>query len=320
MDVEQVLQRIGVEYFESGEKRFMIRCPFHDDTNPSCGVWKDSGYFKCFSGSCGAEGSFAELVSEIEGVSVNEAERMVRGDDSIVGIEEQIRRSLEEPEKKELKYFSWKAFKETFPPVKKGSEAWTYLMRRGITWDSVKRFHMRWGGDTGKYRKRVVLPICTVEGKLLAYVGRAIYTNTVPKTRKNRSPHRTFFGLYEWLRDNPMEEKTPFVVVEGEFDAIYLQQFGVPAISNMGTVDPSPEKIKLLRKYASLAVLSYDFDEAGMKSMYGDDGEGKKRPRIGARSKLSRYIPTVSVVLPEGRDPNELTDAEVREIYSEYVD
>ena len=117
----------------------------------------------------------------------------------------------------------------------------------------------------GKFRYRVILPIRTVEGKLLSYVGRAIRSEMVPKTRKSRSPHRTFFGLYELVRKTGTA--VLLLVVEGEFDAIYLQQHGVPAVANMGTSPMGAEKICLLRHYAHKVVLSYDGDEAGRKAM-----------------------------------------------------
>ena len=87
----------------------------------------------------------------------------------------------------------------------------------------------------------------------------------VPKTRKSRSPHRTLFGLYELVHK---VEKVPLlIVVEGEFDAIFLQQYGLPAVANMGTSPMGAEKIRLLRHYAHKVVLSYDGDEASQRAM-----------------------------------------------------
>jgi len=102
------------------------------------------------------------------------------------------------------------------------------------------------------------------------------------------------------------------IVTEGEFDAIYLQQHGVPAVANMGTSPMGAEKIRLLRHYAKKVVLSYDGDEAGQKAMHGD---GKKRGELAV---LSQHMPTVSVHLPDGRDPNDLSEEEIEEIYGKY--
>lgn len=306
MDVEAVLDSLGVEYREEG-KRFMVQCPFHDDRNPSCGVWKDSGYFKCFG--CGEEGSMADFVAEVEDIPIHQALRRLREGDSVSAVEREIERVLDVREKP-LKYYKLSSFHSAFPPVQPETRAWDYLSGRGLTEESIHRFDVRWGGDTGKYRYRVVLPIRTVGGKLLSYVGRTVLKDTEPKTKKSRSPHRTFFGLYELLET--YGEVELLIVVEGEFDAIYLQQFGLPVVANMGTSAMGPEKIRLLRKYARRVVLSYDGDAAGHAAMYGDE------KRRGQLSVLKRHLPTVAVPLPDGRDPNTLSEDEVEEMYGEW--
>ena len=164
MDVESILQSLEVEYFRSGE-RYMVNCPFHDDSNPSCGIWVDSGYFQCFSGRCGENGSFAEYIAEVAGISMGEARRMAKGQDNISDLEDSIARFLDRGEK-ELKYFKWSSFCKTYSPVLPKTRAWDYLIGRNLTKESIERFNIRWGGDTGKYRYRVILPIRTVEGKL----------------------------------------------------------------------------------------------------------------------------------------------------------
>lgn len=304
VDVEGVLYKVGVDYEESGD-RFMVCCPFHHDTNPSCGLWRDTGYFRCFG--CGEEGSLVDFVAQFSGVTSVQAFKIVKGQSSLSNLEDTLGRLLDR-EETEFQYFKWSSFAKTFPEVLPETRAWDYLKGRGLSDSSIRRFNIRWGGDVGKYRHRVVLPILDPERRLVAYVGRAIYGEMVPKTRKNRSPHRTLFGLRELLRQDP-DTKT-LVVVEGEFDAIYLQQYGIPAVANMGTSPFNAHKIRQLRKYGKrMVVLSYDGDEAGIRAMHGD---GKKQ---GALRELSRHVPTVAVRLPEGSDPNELSEKDISDIY-----
>lgn len=307
IDVELVLEKIGVDYEESGD-RLMVCCPYHNDTNPSCGLWKSSGYFRCFA--CGEEGSLVDFVSHVEGISVREAVRIVKGQTSLTDLEQTIGRILDKSETP-LQYFKLSSFEKLFPPVISDKRGFDYLLERGLTKKTIKRFNARWGGDSGKYRFRVIFPIFTPESKLLAYVGRAIYSDMVPKTRKNRSPHRTLFGLKELLEVVP--DPKNLVIVEGEFDAMYLQQHGIPAVANMGTSPMTPEKIRQLRKYSKRRVImSYDGDDAGLTAMYGNE------KREGQISILSKHLPTTSIQLPEGRDPNDLDAGEIADLYGEW--
>jgi DNA primase len=308
-DVAKVLDSLSVDYDEVGE-RYMVSCPIHNDQNPSCGIWIDSGYFRCFG--CGAEGSLVDFYAEVSGLPIVLAKRKMRTClcRSVDDVLAQMAKALDLREA-EFQYMSWKSFCRVFPPVQVGTQAWDYLKSRKLSDKTIKQFRIRWGGSRGKYVDRVILPIITVDRKLLAYVGRAIHTDTVPKTRKNRSPHRTFFGLAELLERWP--ECDCLVVVEGEFDAVYLQQCGIPAVANMGTVPFNSYKLRLLRKYSRRrVVISYDGDEAGQKGMFGSERTE------GAVSMVSGHLPVTTVLLPEGKDPNKLSKSEVLSLYGEW--
>jgi DNA primase len=59
-------------------------------------------------------------------------------------------------------------------------------------------------------------------------------------------------------------------------------------------------------------VLSYDGDDAGYKAMHGN---GEKR---GELHRLSMYMTTSVVDLPDGSDPNDLSEKEVDEKYGKW--
>jgi DNA primase len=312
MDVERILVQNGIEYFESAGKRFVVTCPFHDDHNPSAGIWKDGGFFSCFA--CHHEASFEEYLSAELGITESDARRITRGEDDVRLLEKRLMDYLED-DRKEFKHFSVKSFHQAYPRLVEGSAEWKYVIRRGISDESIRLFDLRIGRK--KYRGRVILPIYSPEGKLVSYAGRAVKVAGT-KTLKARSPHRTFYGIRELICRTGATKFDELVIVEGEFDAMYLQQFGVPAVSNMGTVPFSPEKILLLKRYAKKVVLNYDSDEAGFKGMYGYlSKDGKKK--MGQFEKIVGIIPAETMVLPEGRDPNELTPSEVRKYYGKWA-
>lgn len=57
-------------------RRGMAQCPFHDDRNPSFSV--KNNYGRCFSGSCGWHGDAIAFVMERDGVSFQEAVRVLQ--------------------------------------------------------------------------------------------------------------------------------------------------------------------------------------------------------------------------------------------------
>lgn len=295
----------GIAFTQAGD-RYMVRCPFHDDKNPSAGVWKDNGYFKCFA--CGKTVSFIEYISEVSPDVPAELLRSSKNKEAISGMEERLQALLASD--KPTEYFNIASFHSVYPSVEEGSREWQYIGGRGIDYKMVSLFDMRAGRQ--QYEGRLILPIYTADGRLLSYTGVAVMSGVVPKTRKSRSPHKTLFGLYELVKGSPRIRYEYVVVVEGEFDAIYLQQYGIPAVANMGTVELTIEKIRLLRRYAKRVVLSYDGDMAGRARVYGTGG------RKSQLEMLKKYVPTMAINLPDGCDPNMLTGKQVEEFYGKY--
>lgn len=69
--IEQVVRSYGCEPGKKTATGFMLKCPFHDDKNPSLSVDVVKGLFKCFG--CDASGSVIDFVRLKEGLSPVEA-------------------------------------------------------------------------------------------------------------------------------------------------------------------------------------------------------------------------------------------------------
>ncbi len=293
----------------------MTNCPLsdHEDNNPSFSIDLVNGKWRCFG--CEERGSFPELIAELDGTNVTEAEFELASSSNLDATMVAIEKMLGEKEaEKRFEYLCVESFLNVFPPIAKNSRAYQYLRQtRKLTNHTIVTFNLRWG-DHGKYEDRIIMPIRDVTGKLVSYAGRTVCRGVKPKTRKARSASRTLFGIYEWRRYG-RDMGMPYVVlVEGEFDAMYLQQYNVPAMATMGTAILTPRQLLLLRKLKPVVVLSYDSDEAGHKATYGD---GKHR--IGELSILKQYFQTIVIKLPPGKDPNDLKAHEVREIYDRFI-
>lgn len=312
-DYQQELEDRGIDTFPSGDGYIMMGCPLpdHDDSHPSFSVNLADGSYRCFG--CESRGSFIELIAEIDNVGAEEAAFMLKSSSNLDAVLGAIDKMLGDSSD-HIEYLDVKSFHNVFPCVERRSKAWDYLVKtRSLGGKAIRSFDCRWG-DHGKYQDRVIIPIFTPEGKLLSYVGKTIYKGVKPKTRKARSAARTLFGMYEMARSVNIYRYLRYIIlVEGEFDAMYLQQFGIPAVAAMGTAVINKYQLRILRKTRATVVLSYDPDEAGEKAVYGD---GKHR--IGELQALKKYMKTVVVRLPEGKDPNELSSREVGKYYGKY--
>jgi len=308
MDIETELINRGLVLKHSGKDYVLTNCPFpdHEDTNPSFSINLRNGNFICFG--CGQKGDFYDLLSVLDGVSVEEAHRryknVIKTETSIFGLLGEI---LEDTDKKFI-YYSKSSFFKVFGPITYGSKAYAYLKNRKLNDKVIKRFDLRWGGSVFRFANRIIIPIYSDTGKLVTYAGRTI-VNEQPKTRKTRSFSSTLFGLYQLIRYRTEKRMRYGILVEGEFDCMYLQKFRLNAVCSMGK-RLSDTQIYLLRKYFKKIIVSYDGDSAGIDAMWGKGN---------VLDRLKKYIPAFGVRLPENKDPNELTKEEVYEIYETCV-
>lgn len=85
--VADVLEHYGVEVDSKlgNSKNYLVRCPFHQDSKPSCSVHKINGLFLCFS--CGASGSIIKLISHLAGCDWSTAKKLWEDDESVLKLE-----------------------------------------------------------------------------------------------------------------------------------------------------------------------------------------------------------------------------------------
>jgi len=126
-------------------------CPFHQERTPSFHVQPEKGFFKCFG--CGESGDVIAFLSKMENVGFAEALERLAGDAGIQlkrtksfekkepeGVKEQITRLLE----------GARAFYEDqLWNGRTGEEARKYLENRGITDETIQKFHLGIAPESG---------------------------------------------------------------------------------------------------------------------------------------------------------------------------
>ena len=276
-------------------------CPFHSEKTPSFHVHGDKGFFHCFG--CGTGGdvikfvelqdklSFPEAVRHLAerfGISVPESDDPER-DAKAEGVREALLKVHE---------LATAYFREQLEQPG-GALAREQLHARGIEPSTVERLglgyappgqdglrrHLTAGGqpmdlllasglvverDSGppidRFRNRLIIPICRDRGSVVAFGGRAMRSDQLPKYLNSPetalyTKGRTLYGLN--LTKQAIRRLGYGVLVEGYFDFAQALQAGVmPVVATCGTA-VTDHQCRLLRRFASKVILSFDPDTAG---------------------------------------------------------
>ena len=278
-------------------------CPFHGEKTPSFHVNRERGFFHCFG--CGVGGDAIKFVEMQEKLGFADAVRLLARKFGLAVPEtgpdgnEADARDRETLLKIHEVAAAW--FSQQLAGAA-GARARQQLAERGITAETVGTLglgyappsrdlllaHLRAQGfqvpllvrsglvverDNGqvvdRFRNRLIIPIARDAGSVVAFAGRSMDADQVPKYLNSPetpiySKSRTLYGLNH---TKPLLRKSGFVVlVEGYFDfAQVLQECRLPVVATCGTA-LTPQQAQLLRRFVSKIVLSFDPDAAGQSA------------------------------------------------------
>ncbi|MBW2463775.1 MAG: DNA primase [Deltaproteobacteria bacterium] len=164
----------------------------------------------------------------------------------------------------------------------------------------------RGSGHYDRFRHRLLFPITDIKGRIVAFSGRILdppddeplESRIEPGAKYVNSPEgplykkgEILFGLYEGRVEARREGW--LLVCEGNFDLAALHQAGFKnSVAPMGTA-LTESHAKLIRRFASRAVLLFDGDKAGKKAVRAS---APLLTRVGISSKV--------ITLPPGDDPD----------------
>ena len=178
-----------------------------------------------------------------------EAARFIKSKETETSIETDIDRALYK--KPEFVIFDELVLKRLHNNLLASDRAKDYFNYRKITKDSAFKFSL---GYSDK-QDMVTVPVHSPDGLPIGFVGRSIegkeFKNTpgLPKSK-------TLFNLHR------VKSSGTVYVVESSFDAIRLDQVGLPAVATLGS-NVSNIQIDLLQKYFNDIIVIADNDEAG---------------------------------------------------------
>lgn len=257
-------------------KWYRMRCPYHDDANPSLDVDLQKSGFHCWG--CGKTGNHVELIARLEHCSEARARLLIdkRISMQVSGKLGGMSSGRREPQKK---YLNRNVLTDYFENVKDAPYT-DYLRARGIYHnynllqvkaDAMPAIRRCW-------EWRIVYPIWDYAGNLASIEGRTIINDAKRYLKYEGS--RASLGLYG-IDMIAGTQKCVFVV-EGVFDALSVVQCGYPAVA-MTCSELSDQQIRDLKKVADSIIVILD----GVKP-----GTAKERARVEKNigAKLSRHF------------------------------
>lgn len=313
-------------------------CPFHKEKTPSFVVYERTQTYKCFG--CGEGGDVFNFVMKYHNLDFSEALKMLakKCGVEIADAKGRNRAGKEFYEINRLAArFYYRALRE------KPNPGLAYMRKRGLSDDTLNRFGIGYADDSwrsltdyltgqgfepeklveiglsskknGRYfdyfRDRVMFPIQDTSGRVIGFGGRIISDGT-PKylNSKESSAFQKKYNLYGLnLTKKYVSREDRIFLVEGYMDVISLFQAGVRNVSaSLGTA-LTEGQARLIKRYTSNVILSYDADDAGQNAalrgldiLYQED----------CRAKV--------LVVSDGKDPDEFIKAHGREEYLRLAD
>ena len=276
-------------------------CPFHNEKTGSFHVNQKKQIYKCFG--CGEGGEVINFVMKIENLDFIDAIKLLAQKN---GIEFKTNLSEADKAKMEsiklMQDIHLQAARFYFANLTKSKNAgYDYLKRRGLSDKTIKKFGLgysiySWNSlmdyllsigyekkdlvksglvthkeDDNKYydrfRNRVMFPIFDYRGNVIGFGGRVL-DDSLPKYLN--SPDSLIFNkrfnLYGLNYAKKSIKNDTLILVEGYMDLISLYEHGIEnVVATLGTALTN-EQGKLIKRYASTAIISYDSDEAGIKA------------------------------------------------------
>lgn len=337
------LRRRGVNY--------VGLCPFHNEKTPSFSVSPSKGLCKCFS--CGKGGNVVHFIMEHEQLSYYEALKWLAKKYNIeikereLTDEEKQAHSLRES-LFVVNQFAAEYFQDILYNHIDGQRiGMTYLRSRGFRDDIIKKFQLGYSLDnrdalartalqkgykedflvkTGLcYRKddgtlhdrfwgRVIFPVHTLSGKVVAFGGRVLnaatknvqmkYVNSPESEIYHKS--RELYGIYFAKQEIVRQDRC--FLVEGYTDVISMHQSGIEnVVASSGTALTS-EQIRLIHRFTNNITVLYDGDGAGIKaSIRGID------------MLLEEGMNVKVCLLPDGDDPDSFARKHNSTDYQAYI-
>ena len=174
-----------------------------------------------------------------------------------------------------------------------------YLLSTGLCYEH--------GGElVDKFRERVIFPIHSLSGRVIAFGGRTLredktvakYLNSPESDIYHKS--RSLYGIYFAKSAIAREQKC--YLVEGYTDVISMHQAGIENVTASSGTSLTTDQIRLIKRFTNNVTVLYDGDAAGIKASLR-----------GINMLLEEGMIIKVVLLPYGEDPDSFARSHTRQ-------
>ena len=311
---------------------FVACCPFHNEKTPSFYVSPSKGIFKCFG--CGKSGSAVGFVMEEEHCSYADALRYLARKYNIeIHEKEETAEDIARRQHSEslllVSEFAQKFFVSQLSTREGAACGGEYFKSRGIEPETIAKFGLGWapaarsalvdaalaagykaeylldagvavqredGSLADKFRERVMFPVHSVSGRVIAFSGRTLRSDNPAKYVNSPETEiyvksRNLLGIY--FAKSEISRLDKCILVEGNIDMVMMHQLGIRnVVASCGT-SLTVEQIRLIHKFTDNITIMYDGDSAGVHAAIR-----------GLSMILSEGMNVKVVLLPENEDPD----------------
>ena len=355
LDAAQIVDVVGdfVTLKKNGGN-YTACCPFHNEKTPSFSVSPSKGIYKCFG--CGKAGTAVGFVMEHESMTYTEALKYLAKKYNIEVVEkeetaEEIARRQRSESLFLVSEYAGKFFQESLKTPEGQTIAYQYFRSRGLEDKTIEKYGLGWAPvdrkslsaaaraagykeefliETGlsikyddgrlvdRFYDRVMFPIHSVSGRIIAFGGRTLKKEKVDKNGRTiakyvNSPEteiyvksRSLYGIY--FAKNEISRQDKCILVEGYLDVLSMHQLGITNVVASSGTSLTVEQIRMIRKFTNNVTIIYDGDGAGIKAALRGIGLVLKE---GLNVKV--------ILLPDGMDPDDFARRNTLEQATEYI-
>lgn len=324
-------------------------CPFHDDKTPSFYVSPSKNICKCFA--CGEGGTAVHFIMKHEQLGYFDALRYLAKKYNIEIQERELTDKEKQARSDRESMFIVNAWAQKYftsmlhNHIDGKTIGMRYFIERGFREETIRKFQLGYSLDkrdalyqeaiksgykkeflekTGlviayeagrvndRFRGRVIFPVHSLSGKVVAFGGRVLkkdektakYVNSPESDIYHKS--NELYGIY--FAKQAMVKADRCFLVEGYTDVISMHQSGVENVVASSGTALTHGQIRLIHRFTDNITVLYDGDAAGIKAALR-----------GIDLLLMEGMNVKVVLLPDGEDPDSFARSHSANDFSDFI-